>query len=138
MRQRRKRRWTAQFEYLVNGFNDGYAVTGSTSISGVQDYLTNVGSYTAAGSYYGTFDQAGNVWEWNESLFSGNRGRRGGSWIEANAANLSASAQNAGVPTGEFGNHGFRLALVPEPATGGLFLLLAAGALRPRRPSRFG
>ena len=31
-------------------------------------------------SYYNTFDQSGNVWEWNESVSGTNRGIRGGSW----------------------------------------------------------
>ena len=30
-------------------------------------------------SYYGTFDQGGNVWEWNDAIVSANsRGLRGG------------------------------------------------------------
>ena len=48
-----------------------YAVTGSTSYSSSQNYLTDVGAYTSSPSYYGTFDQGGNVWEWNEALISG-------------------------------------------------------------------
>ena len=45
--------------------------------------LTDVGSYTGSPSPYGTFDQGGNVWEWNEEIVSGLlRGYRGGSWNE--------------------------------------------------------
>ena len=36
-----------------------------------QDYLTDVGAYTLSSSPYGTFDQGGNVWEWNESVHVG-------------------------------------------------------------------
>ena len=49
---------------IANGYDDGYAVTGSTSTSSTQNYLTDVGAYTASLSPYGTFDQGGNVWEW--------------------------------------------------------------------------
>ncbi|BAY65886.1 hypothetical protein NIES22_59970 [Calothrix brevissima NIES-22] len=42
-------------------------------------YLTPVGSYKYATSYYGTYDQGGNVWEWVETLRSNyHRWVRGG------------------------------------------------------------
>ena len=46
-------------------------------------YTTPVGAYTAkpSDSAYGTFDQAGNLWEWNDPVTSGEwRVHRGGSW----------------------------------------------------------
>ncbi|MEX2316404.1 MAG: SUMF1/EgtB/PvdO family nonheme iron enzyme [Pirellulales bacterium] len=42
---------------IANGYDDGYAVTGSTSFVNSQNYLTDVGAYTLADSPYGTFDQ---------------------------------------------------------------------------------
>lgn len=50
-----------------------------------QNYLTEVGAFGNSPSYYGTFDQAGNVIEWNESVFLNDtngweRGLRGGHW----------------------------------------------------------
>jgi hypothetical protein len=50
-----------QDDGLANGFDDGYAVTGSTTNVATQNYLTDVGAYASSPSYYGTFDQGGNV-----------------------------------------------------------------------------
>ena len=42
---------------------------------------TDVGAYINASSYYGTYDQAGNVQEWTEEIiYVTNRRLRGGSW----------------------------------------------------------
>ena len=50
-----------------------------------QGQATDVGAYVYAASFYGTFDQAGNVQEWTEwtddFTFLGNRRVRGGSWL---------------------------------------------------------
>src|SRR5688572_1353948 len=65
----------------ANGYNDGFAVSGSPRFSSSNPSLTDVGAYTSSSSYYGTFDQAGNVWEWNETAIRpASRGARGGSW----------------------------------------------------------
>jgi hypothetical protein len=42
---------------VFNGYDDGYAVTGSTSFSIFLNYMTDVGAYSTSPSYYGTFDQ---------------------------------------------------------------------------------
>jgi len=68
---------TANFyrdDLIANGYNDGYAVAGSPSYEFV-NYLTDVGAYTSAPSPYGTFDQGGNLWEWNEGIVPANDGR---------------------------------------------------------------
>ena len=48
-----------QDDSVANGYDDGYAVSGSTTLSSTQDYLTNVGAYASSASFYGTFDQGG-------------------------------------------------------------------------------
>ncbi len=99
--------------------------------------LTDVGAYVHSDSPYGTFDQVGNVWEWNESLFYGSyRGIRG-SAFNSNV-NTSSLAQYI-LPIYGSDNVGFRVATVPEPsslalASMALFsLMVARGRVRRRR-----
>jgi formylglycine-generating enzyme required for sulfatase activity len=65
---------------IDNGYNGGYAVTQSPVFDGSLNHLTDVGAFSVAGSFYGTLDQAGNVYEWTEALVSGFGIRRGGAW----------------------------------------------------------
>jgi formylglycine-generating enzyme required for sulfatase activity len=121
-----------------DGVNDGYAVSGSTSYSSSQQYLTPVGAFTQADSYYGTFDQGGNVFEWNDAIiFSSSRGLRGGSWGDTEFYLRSSNRGDFGDgPTDEVLDVGFRIATVPEP-TVSVSLMLAGGLLlaRRKRPS---
>lgn len=114
---------------ISNGYNDGYAVTGSAIRSGSQNYLTNVGAYTSATSAYGTFDQGGNVWEWNEASLGGtSRGVRGGSWADSSIY-LPASFGFSNSSATESDVVGFRVAtMVPEPSTG-VLAILACGLM---------
>ncbi len=81
----------------------------------VVDDLTDVGSYTGAASPSGTFDQGGNVNEWNEAILIGsNRILRGGTFNQlpvALAASLRGSANPALVST----KLGFRVASPAPP-----------------------
>jgi hypothetical protein len=120
-----------------DGVNDGYAVSGSTSYSSSQQYLTPVGAFTQADSYYGTFDQGGNVFEWNDAIISSSRGLRGGSWGDTEFYLRSSNRGDFGDgPTDEVLDVGFRIATVPEP-TVSVSLMLAGGLLlaRRKRPS---
>jgi formylglycine-generating enzyme required for sulfatase activity len=93
---------------------------------------TNVGTYSSDPSSYGTFDQGGNVWEWNDAVISGSsRGLRGGAFNSFGSA-LPASFRNNGVPPSEYSYIGFRVASVPEP-TSLLLTMLAGGVMLARR-----
>jgi autotransporter-associated beta strand protein len=97
----------------ANFYSNGYAVTGSAGRSDSQSYLTDVGAYTASASPYGTFDQGGDVVQWNEALTthpSGSaRGLRGGGW-SGSAEFLQSLFGTDGFPTLVGSNVGFRVA----------------------------
>ena len=60
--------------YQFRTFGDEYTI-------GRPYYRTEIGAHENSDSPYGTFDQGGNVWEWNEGILYGvSRGLRGGSW----------------------------------------------------------
>ena len=74
--------------------------------------LTDVGAYGAnSASFYGTNDQGGNVFEWNDAVVSG-RGLRGGCWFSIYESLASSSRGDAGA---ESYDYGFRVAGVAEP-----------------------
>lgn len=103
---------------------------------GAAGSVTDVGAYAGSASPYGTFDQGGNVFEWNETIASSFRGFRGGNWSN-NAGPLAASSPSATDPTSESVTVGFRVAsAVPEPGTSLLVMIGLAGlAARQRAAS---
>ncbi len=108
-----------------------YSVTQSTAgPSATQNYLSDVGAFAGSGSFYGTFDQSGNVEEWNDldGVAGNRRGLRGAGWSVWNPAALSTTVRDTWDPSGDntlFGGFGFRVAApVPEPRGE---LLAAAG-----------
>jgi formylglycine-generating enzyme required for sulfatase activity len=124
-----------------NGANSTYSLypngqntitTADANYGNVFGSTTDVGSYSGDGSSYGTFDQGGNVFEWNDAVISGSsRGLRGGS-VPGNESFLRASTRNAPDPTLELNGLGFRVASVPEP-TSLLLTMLAGGVMLARR-----
>jgi formylglycine-generating enzyme required for sulfatase activity len=112
----------------------------NTAVYG-QSFFTGPADITSAGglSPYGTMGQGGNVWERMETAYDGtnntageNRELRGGSWDRSSNI-LDASNRDSLIPTNEDYNIGFRVASVPEPATGLLVVLGLSGLLLKRR-----
>jgi formylglycine-generating enzyme required for sulfatase activity len=102
--------------------------------NGQNGNVTTVGSAgIASASPYGTFDQNGNVDEWNEAVISSSfRGLRGGSWF-FNSGDLRAVYRGGFNPTLEDFGVGFRVATVPEPSSLLMGALAAAGLLVRRK-----
>ncbi len=97
---------------------------------------STVGSAGAlSASFYGTFDQSGNVEEWTEGTFRDMyRILRGGSWFGADGS-ISSQGGSSPLPIVESQFFGFRVATVPEPATyvSALLGLITLCAVRYRR-----
>lgn len=121
----------------------GFSLTQShTYDSTGQNYLTTVGAFVASASFYGTFDQLGNLSEWNDLDGSPGttRGIRGANWssypVDGDA--LIRSTQD---PQFGYRQNGFRLMSpggVPEidPAGLGSALALLGGVLSLRERLR--
>jgi sulfatase modifying factor 1 len=107
---------------------DGYAI-------GSPYWRTEVGEFENSESPYGTFDQGGNVLEWNEAILNGSdRGLRGGDFSNNDPQSTQRGA--FGSPSNDAPNFGFRVSEVPEPATMGLLALAGTGLLLRRQAQR--
>jgi formylglycine-generating enzyme required for sulfatase activity len=104
-----------------------------TCTTGKSTYpMTDVGAYTLSPSYYGTFDQAGNAYEWDESIITSSAGksagRRGGSWdsFSFDLAKSNRTLVDVWNLWGGDAQTGFRVAAaaVPESST---FVLAVVG-----------
>jgi sulfatase modifying factor 1 len=111
-------------------YNNGvYSVTQAGTPEPSKNYLTDVGAFSNSASAYDTYDQGGNVFEWNDAVLGDSaRGFRGGSWY-TDDFNLQSSGPAGSDPLLEFSFVGFRLATVPEPSTYALLIMTGAGAL---------
>jgi len=94
---------------VILGIN--FSVTQVATLSATQNYLTNVGAFTGSASYYGTYDQNGNLYQWNDlnGAASAYRGVRGSMWFAGSQA--AQSILYAGYTPSHAGlDVGFRLA----------------------------
>jgi hypothetical protein len=104
-------------------------VVGGSQYDNTVNYLTDVGAYASSPSYYGTFDQGGNVVEWNEKQEGGTfarRGTLGGAWFYGYSEIRSVPSYYEFVGF-QSRAYGFRVASIPEPA--GVFLSLCGAAV---------
>jgi formylglycine-generating enzyme required for sulfatase activity len=122
-------------------FADGFAgvvcespagtTTHSANCNFAVNDTTDVGAYTTSPSASGTFDQGGNISEWNEDLLGLSRRRRAGDY-GGDPINNAATRVFVFGPSNESGSVGFRVASIPEAvpslSLGGM-LVLAAGLL---------
>ncbi|MFZ4776959.1 MAG: formylglycine-generating enzyme family protein [Terrimicrobiaceae bacterium] len=108
-------------------FDDKFSVTQQSDYDETINYLSDVGSFSASLSHYGTFDQGGNVAEWNDTVEFGMRGQRGGDWGAIDSALAASSGQYPFDPGDEDAYGGFRIATIPEPSSV-LLLTMAGGA----------
>ena len=120
----------------ANYYDGDYVGSGSSSFP-TADVLTEVGAYGLnSDSAYGTNDQAGNVWEWNDAVIGSLRGLRGGSW-GSGRLNLLASSRDYLAPSDQYSDLGFRVVIIPEPSAVVLTLLSVSACLTRRRRSAF-
>ena len=84
--------------------------------NGLIGNVTSVGT-NGGPSAYGTLDQSGNVWEWNENTDDANKRINGGAWNSTLASNISASGTASTLPTTKSHNVGIRLAIVNSSGT---------------------
>jgi formylglycine-generating enzyme required for sulfatase activity len=118
--------------FLSSGTNNANYQDENDVFTDPVNHLTPVGYFSQSPGPYMTFDQAGNVSEFNETLliFSENtvyRGVRGGSYT-AHAAFLDSSYSGLYPIEVPPVSHGFRIAAIPEPSSIA-FLISSAGVL---------
>jgi formylglycine-generating enzyme required for sulfatase activity len=93
------------------------------------NYLTPVGTFVLSPGPYGTFDQSGDVYQWNEAnLVDTYRGIRGGSF-GVHAYVLAATGRRYDDPTDQNDNIGFRIASVAVPEPGSLALVFSCALM---------
>lgn len=100
-----------------------YFLTRSVTLDPSLNYLTDVGAFRNSPSYYGTFDQNGNLNEWIDVLAVGksdNRMRWGGAWTDLTDERMKSSdflpASDNGLGSYGQGEHiGFRILCTTPP-----------------------
>jgi len=117
------------------GNNATYNSDGNNYTIGSPYYRTEAGAHENSDSPYGTFDQGGNICEWNEDMAFPDRpyrGLRGGSFYSL-GNEMHASIRFSSYPTLEESYFGFRVVQVPEPCSVFTMLIGYPGMVSRRR-----
>jgi formylglycine-generating enzyme required for sulfatase activity len=97
-------------ETITPGNNVNYSIFNVGQAIGGPYFRTEVGEFELSESPYGTFDQNGNVYEWNEAIVNTfYRGIRGASFAD-DSIDLRAAVRSEANPISRSGNVGFRIA----------------------------
>ena len=98
--------------------------------NGLDGNLTTVGSAgPLSQTFYGTWDQAGNVFEWSEAAHPSQFPNLEGSGFERGPDDITSFRRSGGTVDSENYIIGFRVAAVPEPSTLALAMLGALSLL---------
>jgi len=108
--------------FIEGGTDPGNYATydgdGGTGGIGSPYYRTEVGEHENSAGPYGTFDQGGNLWEWNESILTDPSRTfyciRGGNELSP-GGHLQASLRTRGLPADSNRGLGFRVSQTPVP-----------------------
>jgi len=128
---------TATYSLYPNGQDTITIAEANCGGSSGVNHSTDVGSYSGDPSFYGTFDQGGNVAEWTAAVYGSLHGQRGGDFSKPEQL-LASSISSVPTP-GESIYAGFRVAsltAVPEPASLFSTLTLVSSGLLLRRRTK--
>jgi hypothetical protein len=80
--------------------------------------VTDLGAYTGSASPYGTFDQGGDVYQWNEQIMGSYLSIRGGYWGIGAQGLIASYPPQVFDPAAGSNTVGFRVAAVAADPSG--------------------